>query len=34
MQKFLRLHTFADASTLLMIIAAIVVAAWILAHSA
>jgi hypothetical protein len=33
MQKFsVRLHTFADATTLLMTIA-IVVAAWLLAHS-
>jgi len=31
MQKFSRLHTFADASTLLMIVAGIVVAAWLLA---
>jgi len=33
MQNFPKLHTFADASTLLMIIAVIVVAAWLLVHS-
>lgn len=33
MQNFSRLHTFADASTLLVIIAVIVVAAWLLAQS-
>ena len=33
MQKFSRLHTFADTSTLLMIIAVIIAAAWLLVHS-
>jgi hypothetical protein len=33
MQKFPRLHTFADASTLLMIVAVSVAAGWLLAHS-
>jgi len=33
MQKFSKLHTFADASTLSAIVAGIGVAAWLLAHS-
>jgi hypothetical protein len=33
MQRFSRLHTVVDASTLLAIIAGIAVAAWLLAHS-
>ena len=33
MQKFSKLHIFADASTLLMILAAIAVAGWVLSHS-
>ena len=33
MEKFPRLHSFTDATTLLMIIAALALASWLLAHS-